>query len=36
MVMLLIVLAHFDTTRPIEVLLSADGQVPEQSNGPGR
>jgi AI-2 transport protein TqsA len=29
MVVLLIVLAHFETTRPIAVLLSADGEIPE-------
>ena len=31
MVVLLIVLAHFDATRPVAVLLSADGNIPEQS-----
>ncbi len=30
MVVLLIVLAHFDATRPVAVLLSADGDIPEQ------
>jgi AI-2 transport protein TqsA len=30
MVVLLIVLAHFEATRPIAVLLSANGQIPEQ------
>jgi predicted PurR-regulated permease PerM len=29
MVVLLIVLAHFKTTHPVAVLLSADGNVPE-------
>jgi predicted PurR-regulated permease PerM len=29
MVVLLIVLAHFDATRPVAVLLSADGDIPE-------
>jgi AI-2 transport protein TqsA len=29
MVVLLIVLAHFETTRPVAVLLSADGRIPE-------
>ena len=29
MVVLLIVLAHFDTTRPVAILLSADGRIPE-------
>ena len=29
MVVLLIVLAHFETTRPVAVLLSADGEIPE-------
>jgi predicted PurR-regulated permease PerM len=33
MVVLLIVLAHFDATRPVAVLLSADGRIPEQPNG---
>ena len=31
-VMLLIVLAHFKTTHPVAVLLSADGEVPEPSD----
>ena len=31
MVVLLIVLAHFETTRPVAVLLSADGRIPEQA-----
>jgi AI-2 transport protein TqsA len=31
MVVLLIVLAHFETTRPVAVLLSADGNIPEAS-----
>jgi predicted PurR-regulated permease PerM len=30
MVVLLIVLAHFETTRPVAVLLSANGDIPEQ------
>ncbi|MFI5033672.1 MAG: hypothetical protein ACHQPH_23545 [Reyranellales bacterium] len=29
MVVLMIVFAHFETTRPVAVLLSADGRVPE-------
>jgi predicted PurR-regulated permease PerM len=29
MVVLLIVLAHFDATRPVAILLSADGSIPE-------
>ena len=29
MVVLLIVLAHFETTRPVAILLSADGRIPE-------
>ena len=29
MVVLLIVLAHFETTRPVAVLLSADGDIPQ-------
>jgi len=29
MVVLLIVFAHFETTRPVAVLLSADGRIPE-------
>ncbi|HZP98950.1 MAG TPA: AI-2E family transporter [Reyranella sp.] len=29
MVVLLIVLAHFDATRPVAILLSADGKIPE-------
>jgi hypothetical protein len=33
MVVVLIVLAHFDATRPVAVLLSADGRIPEQPNG---
>jgi predicted PurR-regulated permease PerM len=32
MVVLLIVLAHFRTTRPVAVLLSADGKIPEPSD----
>jgi AI-2 transport protein TqsA len=36
MVVVLIVLAHFDTTRPIAVLLSADGKIPEPSSDPKR
>jgi predicted PurR-regulated permease PerM len=37
MVVLLIVLAHFETTRPIAVLLSANGQIPEENpSEPGR
>jgi AI-2 transport protein TqsA len=35
MVVLLIVLAHFETTRPFAILLSADGQIPEPPNEPG-
>jgi AI-2 transport protein TqsA len=31
MVVLLIVLAHFETTRPVAVLLSADGRIPDLS-----
>jgi AI-2 transport protein TqsA len=31
MVVLLIILAHFESTRPIAVLLSANGQIPEQA-----
>jgi AI-2 transport protein TqsA len=31
MVVILIVLAHFESTRPIAVLLSANGQIPEQA-----
>jgi predicted PurR-regulated permease PerM len=31
MVVLLIVLAHFDATRPVAVLLSANGDIPDQS-----
>ena len=34
MVMLLIVLAHFETTRPVAVLLSADGRIPELHRQP--
>ena len=30
MVVMLIVLAHFETTRPVAVLLSADGSIPDQ------
>lgn len=30
MVVLLIVLAHFETTRPVAVLMSANGDIPEQ------
>jgi len=36
MVVVLIVLAHFDATRPVAVLLSADGKIPEQPNGDQR
>jgi AI-2 transport protein TqsA len=36
MVVVLIVLAHFDATRPVAVLLSADGKIPEQPNGAER
>ena len=36
MVVVLIVLAHFETTRPVAVLLSADGEIPEQPNGSKR
>ena len=35
MVVVLIVLAHFDATRPVAVLLSADGRIPEP-NAAGR
>jgi len=35
MVVLLIVLAHFETTRPVAVLLSADGRIPELRRPPG-
>jgi predicted PurR-regulated permease PerM len=35
MVVMLIVLAHFDVTRPVAVLLSADGRIPEP-NGAAR
>jgi AI-2 transport protein TqsA len=31
MVVLLIVLAHFETTRPVAVLLSSNGDIPDQS-----
>jgi predicted PurR-regulated permease PerM len=34
MVVLLIVLAHFETTRPVAVLLSADGRIPELRQPP--
>lgn len=34
MVMLLIVLAHFEPTRPVAVLLSADGRIPELAERP--
>ena len=34
MVVLLIVFAHFETTRPIAILLSADGQIPAPPNEP--
>ncbi len=34
MVVLLIVLAHFETTRPIAILLSADGRIPEPRTTP--
>jgi predicted PurR-regulated permease PerM len=30
MVVMLIVLAHFETTRPVAILLSADGAIPDQ------
>jgi predicted PurR-regulated permease PerM len=33
-VVMMIVLAHFETTRPVAVLLSADGRVPEPRGGP--
>jgi predicted PurR-regulated permease PerM len=33
MVVLLIVFAHFETTRPVAVLLSADGRIPDQATG---
>src|ERR1044071_2031518 len=33
MVVLLIVFAHFETTRPVAVLLSANGRIPEPPNG---
>jgi predicted PurR-regulated permease PerM len=32
MVVLLIVLSHFDATRPVAILLSADGDIPEQTH----
>ncbi len=36
MVVALIVLAQFETTRPVAVLLSADGRIPSRANeGPG-
>lgn len=34
MVVLLIVLAHFETTRPVAILLSADGRIPELGEPP--
>jgi AI-2 transport protein TqsA len=34
MVVLLIVLAHFEATRPIAILLSADGRIPEPPHEP--
>ena len=34
MVVLLIVLAHFETTRPVAILLSADGRIPEPTHEP--
>jgi predicted PurR-regulated permease PerM len=34
MVVLLIVLAHFETTRPVAILLSADGRIPEPPHEP--
>ena len=34
MVVVLIVLAHFEATRPVAVLLSADGKIPDAPNGP--
>jgi AI-2 transport protein TqsA len=34
MVVLLIVLAHFETTRPLAILLSADGEIPEPPHEP--
>jgi hypothetical protein len=34
MVVLLIVLAHFETTRPVAILLSADGRIPETAHEP--
>ncbi|MFI4998438.1 MAG: AI-2E family transporter [Reyranellales bacterium] len=34
MVVLLIVLAHFESTRPVAVLLSADGEIPDLPDGP--
>jgi AI-2 transport protein TqsA len=35
MVVLLIVFAHFETTRPLAILLSAEGQIPAPPNEPG-
>ncbi|SJZ30485.1 Predicted PurR-regulated permease PerM [Enhydrobacter aerosaccus] len=35
MVVLLIVLAHFESTRPVAILLSADGRIPEAPHEPG-
>jgi predicted PurR-regulated permease PerM len=32
-VVMLIVLAHFETTRPVAVLLSADGKIPDLPDG---
>jgi predicted PurR-regulated permease PerM len=34
MVVVLIVLAHFDATRPVAVLLSANGKIPDAPNAP--
>lgn len=34
MVVFLIVLAHFETTRPVAILLSADGRIPEPPHEP--
>ncbi|MBS0223517.1 MAG: AI-2E family transporter [Proteobacteria bacterium] len=36
MVVLMIVLAHFETTRPVAILLSADGRIPEPSHEPAK
>jgi AI-2 transport protein TqsA len=35
-VVMLIVLANFEATRPVAVLLSADGKIPEPPNEPGQ